>query len=91
MYLKDFVEVFEEHPALSLSSTCYCHNYPMSDAVKGCYVCFLDKPTENYFRSRLAEPWLPTPSRVSCSREHQLMAVPASSEIDLSAFIFDDP
>jgi uncharacterized protein len=33
MYLKDFVEAFEEPPPLSLSSACYCHNYPRSDAV----------------------------------------------------------
>ncbi len=33
MYLKDFVEVFEEAPPLGLSSACYCHNYPKRDAV----------------------------------------------------------
>jgi len=33
MYLKDFVEVFEESPPLNLSSACYCHNYPRDDAV----------------------------------------------------------
>lgn len=33
MYLKDFVEAFEESPPLNLSSACYCHNYPRDDAV----------------------------------------------------------
>jgi DUF2075 family protein/ATP:corrinoid adenosyltransferase len=33
MYLKDFVEVFEERNPLNLSSVCYCHNYPRSDGV----------------------------------------------------------
>ena len=33
MYLRDFVEAFEKAPTLSLSSACYCHNYPRSDAV----------------------------------------------------------
>jgi uncharacterized protein len=28
----------------------------MSRGMKGCYVCFLDKDTENFFRSRLATP-----------------------------------
>lgn len=33
MYLKDFVEVFEENPPLNLFSACYCHNYPRNDGV----------------------------------------------------------
>jgi hypothetical protein len=33
MYLKDFVEIFEERNPLNLSSACYCHNYPRVDGV----------------------------------------------------------